>query len=59
MKRVTFTEIDGDKPTSKGDYLRTILTLRDESMRSKQLLDTLVVHALNNEVFKFGFFPDF
>ena len=23
MKRVTFTEIDGDKPTGKGDYLRT------------------------------------
>ena len=56
MERVTFTEIDGDKPTGKGDYLRTHLTLRDESMRSKQLLDTLVVHALNNEVFKFGFF---
>lgn len=32
MKRVTFTEIDGDKPTGKGDYLRTQLTLRDESM---------------------------
>jgi hypothetical protein len=54
MKRVTFTEIDGDKPTGKGDYLRTWLTLRDESMGSKQLLDTLVVHALNDGVFKVG-----
>ena len=53
MKRVTFTEIDGDKPTGKGDYLRTQLTLRDESMEQTVIRYT-VVHALNDGVFKVG-----